>query len=361
MKYAPRIDVWPPLPFTPYARRPLESLPFPLEEPGCRVFSRARQGLYEGVKALGLRPGDEILVPAYHHGSEVEALVQAGLACRFYDLGEDSIIDEEELESLLGPRVKGLHLTHYLGIPQDAARWRAWCDKRGLLLIEDAAQAWLGRHDDGKPVGSHGDLAIFCLYKTFGIPDGAAVVSKVPPEPPREKSRPELGHVARGHASYLTQKWGWLAEVRRRKRTRPAEYDPEEDFALGDCGQPASAMASFLLPRATTKAQAARASNYAFLLEHLGRFTPEEFSRPSEGASPFAFPIQAEDKEGFLARLSRRGVVALNFWLVPHFGLPDEGFPRAKELRESVVGLPVHQELGRRELAWIVEAVRESL
>ena len=48
------------------------------------------------------------------------------------------------------------------------------------MLIEDAAQAWLATRD-GTPVGSHGDLAFFCLYKSVGLPEGAALVMRSPP------------------------------------------------------------------------------------------------------------------------------------------------------------------------------------
>jgi dTDP-4-amino-4,6-dideoxygalactose transaminase len=62
-----------------------------------------------------------ILVPAYNHGSEIEALLRAGIVCRFYDVGESLEPDEEELEALLDTRVRPLYLIHYLGFPQDAA------------------------------------------------------------------------------------------------------------------------------------------------------------------------------------------------------------------------------------------------
>ena len=141
-----------------------------------------------GVKALGFKPGDVILVPAYNHGSEIEALVRAGIVCRFYDVGQHLEPDEENLEALLDTHVRALYLIHYLDLPQDAARWWAWCDERGLLLIEDAAQTWLSWHD-GTPVGSHDDLSIFCLYKTFGLPEGAAVISRSPPDPQHPLAR----------------------------------------------------------------------------------------------------------------------------------------------------------------------------
>ncbi|MGH2982051.1 MAG: DegT/DnrJ/EryC1/StrS family aminotransferase, partial [Solirubrobacterales bacterium] len=94
-----------------------------------------------------------MLVPAYHHGSDVGALVEAGLRCRFYDAGERLEPDPAELEGLLGGRTRALYLIHHLGFAQDAPRWRRWCDERGLLLIEDAAMAWPAELD-GRPLGS---------------------------------------------------------------------------------------------------------------------------------------------------------------------------------------------------------------
>ncbi len=353
MKTKPRLNVGPPLPLRVYTRRPARKLPFPLEERQCYIFSRARHGLFVGVKALGLGPGTEVLVPAYHHGSEVEALVQAGITCRFYDLGESSLQpDEQELEALLNPRVRALHLTHFLGLPQDAARWRHWCDERGLMLIEDAAQAWLSAQD-GVPVGSHGDLSIFCLYKTFGLPDGGAVLSSVPLQQPARKLGPAVSRVVRKHG----RRWGWFMEAHRRLR-RTREYDPKQDFALGTPMLASSTTTHLLLPRtASQQAQTRRAANYRFLRERLERFVPEPFRFLHEGASPFAFPLHLERKKEALVRLDQHGVEAASLWPVPHPSLSPARFPRSTVLRENVIRLPVHQDLEVPELERIVRAV----
>jgi hypothetical protein len=60
--------------------------PFPLGEPRCRLYARARHGLWDAMRAAGLGPGDTVLAPAFHHGSEIEAFHQAGLGCRFYEV-----------------------------------------------------------------------------------------------------------------------------------------------------------------------------------------------------------------------------------------------------------------------------------
>ncbi|HYN35829.1 MAG TPA: DegT/DnrJ/EryC1/StrS family aminotransferase, partial [Actinomycetota bacterium] len=179
----PRLSVRPSLTPAVYVRKAAAKLPWPLEEEGCRLYARSRHGIWDGLKAIGLKPGDELLVPAYHHGSEIEAIVQAGLRCRFYETPPDVIPDERELATLVEshPEIKGLFLIHYLGFPQDSARWRKWCDERGLLLIDDSAQAFLAT-SSGKPVGSLGDLAVFCIYKTYGVIDGAAMICTNPPD-----------------------------------------------------------------------------------------------------------------------------------------------------------------------------------
>ena len=140
-------------------RRPTRDPAFPLGAPGCLLLRKARQALYFGIQSLDLRPGDEILLPAYHHGSEVEAFRRTGLTCRFYDVDPTLRPAARTLDELIGPRTQALYLIHYLGFPQDAPGWLQWCRERGLLLIEDAAQAWLASVQ-GRPLGSFGDLAI---------------------------------------------------------------------------------------------------------------------------------------------------------------------------------------------------------
>jgi CelD/BcsL family acetyltransferase involved in cellulose biosynthesis len=345
---ATRLDVWPPLPPGVYARRPAPSLPYPLDEPGCSLFERARRALLHGLHELGLGPGDEVLVPAYHHGSEIEALIASGVDLAFYDAGADLAPDPDELDGLAGPRTRALYLIHYLGFPQDAPRWRRFCDERGLLLIEDAAQAWLAR-TGGAPVGSFGELAIYCLYKTFGVPDGAALLLAVPAAGAPTPASAGLRPLAARHAAWVLARSPALAGLAERLRPASAPYSPERDFALGEAGAPSRAT-RLVLPRvADADAAVRRRSNSRVLLDALGEAVPEPF-RALDGASPFALPVRAADKEAMLARLASRGVHALNLWSVPHPAVPPGRFPRAAALRDGLVGLPVHQELRTTDL-----------
>jgi CelD/BcsL family acetyltransferase involved in cellulose biosynthesis len=353
------LSVRPPLPPGTLARRPADVLPFPLSGARCFLYARARHALYTGVLALGLEAGDEVLLPAYHHGSEVEALLQAGLVPRWYAGGPDLQPDEAELERLVGPRTRALYAIHYLGFPQAADRWRQWCDERGLLLLEDAAQAWLATLD-ARPLGAFGDLAVMCLYKTFGFPDGATLVMRQAQAPPtRPAGRPGFALLAR-EAAWLISRSQTLAALEARRAASRPPYDARKDFALGEPHSMPSQDTLFLLPRtADPDAAARRRANYRQLLDALGDMVPAPFDALPETASPFGFPVAVADKAALLRHLDDRHVRGVNFWSAAHPALPRDGFEQVAARREQTVCLPVHQELRPDDVERIANATRE--
>jgi hypothetical protein len=341
-----RLTVWPPLPPGLYLRRP-QPLPFPLDDPRCRLFELARHALWHGVRALGLRPGDEVLVPHYHHGSEIEVLAQLGLECRFYegDRGLEPV--EAELEALATSRTRALLLIHYAGFPQASGRWRRWCDDRGLLLLEDAAQAWLAG-EEGRPVGSLADVAVFCLYKTFGVPDGAALVTKGTVTASVRRPRLDPLRLARRHAAWVR---GRLAVPSSQPEPTAAVVTPDDDFALGAPLFGPHPAAAFLLRRMGHDVAETRRANYRGLLERLpAGSTAPPFDEVPAGASPFVFPLSTSRKDDALRRLRRAGIHAFDFWSFGH-PLAQASQPESvRERRGRTIGLPVHQELRSADL-----------
>jgi perosamine synthetase len=352
-----RLTPLPPLPVMIHVAEQQPS-PFPLGLPGCRLYERARHGLWHGVAAAGLVRGDVVLAPAFHHGSEIEAFERAGLQCRFYEVAEDFGPDPAALDGLLDPKVRALHLVHYLGFPQPVARWRRWCDERNLLLIEDAAQAWLAG-DDGVPLGSSGDLSVFCLYKTYGVPDGAALFARVPPAPLGASSRKGISAMGRRHASWFLQRSSSLSWLRERFE-RPPVFDHTEDIALGEPNVGASMATLQLVPRLTSAPAARRRANYGWLLSRLSEVVPQPFRAVPAGASPFVFPVETADKDGLAARLRQRRIDALSFWTYPHPSL-GPGYPLTETARQRWLGLPVHQELRQADLEHIADSVSRCL
>jgi dTDP-4-amino-4,6-dideoxygalactose transaminase/CelD/BcsL family acetyltransferase involved in cellulose biosynthesis len=353
----PSIAFYPPLAPGGLLRRPCERLPYPLEDGGCVLFSRGRHAIWQGARALGLGPGDVALVPAWHHGAEIEALRRAGIELAFYESGPLLEPDAAELDALLDERVRVLVLTHYLGFPQDAARWRAWCDERELLLFEDAAHASLARAS-GRPAGAYGDAAIWCLFKTFAVPDGAALrLRDAGPTPDGERAS-GAGLLARRHAQWLLQRAPGLARAAGRRRSNGG-FELRAEVALGEPGSPPSAATVRLLARVCDeRAAQRRRANYAVLLEELRDQVPPPFDRLPEGAVPLGLPMCAASKHALIERLSERGIDAVDFWSEPHPLLEADRFAQSAFRRESTVLLPVHQELRPADLERLVDAAR---
>lgn len=365
MYFARRLSIWPTLPLNVHFRPISKWQPFPFNDDGCRVYSRARHAIWNACRTLGLGSNDVVLVPDYHHGCEIEALLQAGVNIRYYEVTELLEPDPKRLDDMLTPDVKVLYLIHYLGFPQDAIRWRQWCDERGLLLFEDAAQAFLAEFDN-RPLGTFGHAGVFCLYKTYGIPDGGAVVMNVPPALSKSKYPSGKWGVFKRHVNWVAERWAVIGSIHLlikplTKKLKKKNHNPHKEFELGDPFTMASDMTMRLMPKLVDRSTARRRrENYQFLLEHHRHLVPRPFLNLPEGASPFVFPVEANDADEVLKKMRRFGVEGLLFWRNPHPSLPVNDFPNSKAFRNRVFGVPVHQELTRSELMQISEALHKS-
>jgi dTDP-4-amino-4,6-dideoxygalactose transaminase len=330
------------------------NLPFPLREDSVTLSERGRHSLYLGLKGLGVGAGDEVLVPAYHHGSEVEAILRSGAECRFY-AGTDRLEpDPDELEELIGPKTRALHLTHYIGFGQDCERWRRWCSERGLLLLEDAAQSWLSAQN-GQPLGSFGDLAIFCLYKSVGVWDGAALVCRAPVDVEHSGAAAGLVEAAKPAVLWAAQHRLVPERVAMRK-PGSGEFDAASEFALGDPSSPPSRATSSLIPFFNyPRVPERRRRYYRRLLEALGDRVEPPFDELPPGTSPMIFLLKVGDKAGFIEHMREARIKPVDFWSVPHPSFEAEHFPAIAERRATTVGLPVHQELSDADVDWIAE------
>src|SRR5260370_5676130 len=158
--------VWP--------RRRHPELPFPFNHPSARYFYFARNAIYALARHWNLA-GKEVLFPSYFHGVELEALLAAGVHVRFYPVRQGMRVNLDEVVSLIRDRTRVIYLIHYLGFPGPVRELSELCRHRNLLLIEDCALALLSRHEE-RLLGSWGDAAIYCLYKSLPVPNGGAIV-----------------------------------------------------------------------------------------------------------------------------------------------------------------------------------------
>jgi dTDP-4-amino-4,6-dideoxygalactose transaminase len=348
--------------------------PFPLGASGARYFYVARYGIYQLFRALGFAPADTVLVPAYHHGNEVRAIRAAGARVEFYPSGLDLRADPDELEALLSRRPRALYLIHYLGWPQPVARIERLCRKYGVLLIEDCALSLLSE-TEGRPLGSFGDHAVFCLYKTLPVPNGGVLVQNRGRLDALERLRlrPCRALSIAGRTAELMGDW-----VRSRsdaagralfalKRAagqalsglglaRQPVGDSGFDLEQADVGM--SPLSAAVLRRCDYAAvKAARRRNFRLLLDRLaGRVAllPLELE---EGVCPLFFPVLVRDKARAAQELWRRGIGAVTFWNRGDPEAEHRGFEETRFLREHVLELPIHQDVTPGQIDYMADQV----
>ncbi len=124
--------------------------------------------LHIGISALGIGPGDEVIVPSYSFIASSFAVVQAGAIPVFADVTEDHTIDPASIEKLITKRTKGIVVVHLYGVVADMGPILEIAKKHNLYVIEDVAQC-IGGEYKGKKAGTIGDVGCFsfCQSKHF--------------------------------------------------------------------------------------------------------------------------------------------------------------------------------------------------
>lgn len=121
---------------------------------------------------FGAKRGDEIIVPALSYAATGHAVVHAGFTPVFVDIDLETLnIDVDKIERAITPRTRAIFPVHLMGKPAPMTEIMDIAKKRGLTVIEDAAEAW-GAMYKGKYVGSIGDLGAFSLYVAHIITSG---------------------------------------------------------------------------------------------------------------------------------------------------------------------------------------------
>jgi dTDP-4-amino-4,6-dideoxygalactose transaminase len=137
--------------------------------PGCVAVANGTDALVVALHALGLRPGDEVLVPAFTFFATAEAVAWAGGVPVFVDVEPGTFnIDVADAEARATSRTVGMMPVHLYGQPCDLDAALAACARHGWWLIEDAAQAQ-GASWGGRRVGTFGALAGWSFYPSKNL------------------------------------------------------------------------------------------------------------------------------------------------------------------------------------------------
>jgi len=133
------------------------------------------------MAALGIGPGDEVILPTWTWHSCFNAIVLAGALPVFAEIDESFNIDPADIESKITPQTKAIMVVHLQGNPADMDRILAIAKKHRVPVVEDCAQS-VGASYKGRPVGSLGDIGIYSMQinKTITAGEGGAVVMNDP-------------------------------------------------------------------------------------------------------------------------------------------------------------------------------------
>ena len=143
------------------------------------AVSSGTGALQVAMAALGVGPGQEVIVPAYLWVSVAAAVVNLGAIPVVADIDDTFTLDPAAVEQAITPRTSGIVLVHMSGAPGDAEAILAVARKHNLFLLEDCAQC-AGGSVGGKKVGGFGDMAIFSfqINKNMTSGEGGCVVTE---------------------------------------------------------------------------------------------------------------------------------------------------------------------------------------
>lgn len=313
----------------------------------CVSAANGTDTLYIAMHALGLKPGDEVIVPAQTWISTSETVGQHGATAVFVDIDPVThTIDPGLVEAAITARTVGIIPVHLYGQAADMDPILAIARKRGLWVLEDCAQAHLAAYK-GRQVGTFGDIASWSFYpgKNLGAMGDAGAATTNSDDLARRMARfARHGGITKGdheiegvnsrldglQAAILRVKLPHLAEWTRRRRAVAARYD-------------------------------------RLLAGVFGLTTPVE----AEGREHVyhLYVVEADSRDELQAALKARGVpTVINYRRALPFlpayadrGHTADDFPVAHRMQGRILSLPIFAELTEAQGEEVAAAVRDVI
>ncbi len=314
--------------------------------------------LFLALKAWGVGPGDEVLVPAMTFVASAGAVLHTGATPVFVDVDpRTGLIDLELAEQSIGPSTKALMVVHLYGQMVDMHAARAVVDRHGLKLLEDSAHCLEGGRDDIRP-GQLGDAACFSFYATKNITsgEGGALVSN---------DRDLCDRVKR------LRLHGMSTDAVHRYTNRYKHWDVDEVGYKANLTDVQSALLIGQLGRVESGLERREviAREYERRLVELGLGFPEV--TPGSRSARHVFTTWAPEgrRDGFLATLQEAGIgVAVHFRAVPTlrvFANRHEttrlSCPQAERIGECTLTVPLYPSMTDAEVDEVVAALRRCV
>jgi dTDP-4-amino-4,6-dideoxygalactose transaminase len=309
----------------------------------CVGVASGLDALHLSLLALGVRPGDEIIVPSNTFVATWLAVSQCGARPVAVEPDEGTFtLDPARLERAMGPRTRAIVPVHLYGHPADMDPILDIAKRRGIPVLADAAQAH-GALYRGRPVGALGDAAAWSFYpgKNLGaLGDGGAVTTDDAALAERLRilrnygSRTKYVNEVRGFNSRLDELQAALLRVKLRR---------------------------------LDAWNARRREIAARYLDGLRSAPSVRLPRVAAWASPVwhLFVVRAAARASLQDHLARAGVVTLvHYPIPPHLqaayadlGWPRGAFPIAERMHDEVLSLPIGPHMTDEQVTEVIEAV----
>ncbi|MCC7518758.1 MAG: DegT/DnrJ/EryC1/StrS family aminotransferase [Verrucomicrobiae bacterium] len=316
------------------------------------------------LMAFEIGPGDEVITTPYSFFATASCIARVGAKAVFADISlDDYNLDPEEVKKRITPRTKAILPVHLYGQAADMTPWLSEAKRRGIRVIEDAAQA-IGASDLGRPVGGFGDLGCFSFFPSKnlgGFGDGGLLTAH--DDALAEKLRvlrvhgakPKYHHHLLGVNSRLDTIQAALLRVKLRHldgwasaRARNAALYTKLFVEAGLAAKPS-----------------ARASGASEEDDRKPILLPET-RRTRHVFNQFVIRTRAlEMRDRLRAHLQKAGVGTEIYYPVPlhlqkcfaAWGYQAGDLPRAEKAAASTLALPIFPELTEREIRDVVETI----
>ena len=308
--------------------------------------------LHVALLAHSIGAGDEVVLPAFSFAATANTVLQAGARPVFVDVRDDGgNIDLAQVEAAITERTRAIIVVHLYGLPCDVGAFAALCGRRGIVLIEDAAQA-VGAAVGGRKVGAFG-TGCFSLYATKNLQTGEGGVITTSDAAIADRAR--LFRSQGERIRYVTEELGY-------------------NYRMSEV---AAALGLTQLPKIDARNEqrrmnAARLSELLAPLEDQGKLVlPRTLPGRTHVWHQYTARVTAgcEARDALQASMRERGVETAVFYPTPihrqplyqRLGYGDLDLPVAQLLADEVLSLPVHPALSDDDLDQIARAVVGSL
>lgn len=312
--------------------------------PHSIALNSGTSALHLGLLALGIGPGDEVIVPSFSFAASANAIALTGARPIFCDVEEDFFtLDVEHARSLVTGRTKAIMPVHLYGQLANMVAIQQLAQERNLFIVEDAAQAH-GASLAGRPAGLWGDLAAFSFYPTKNMTAG------------------EGGMVVTSSDSVVR-----MVKLLRNQGME-AKYHNEVVGFNNRMTELAAAIGIGQLARVDTFNRR-RQKNAAQLIKRLssvpGLILPK--TRQDSLHVYHQFTVRIPNKrDQVLEKMHEDGVSAAVYYPTPIHRLPAYGelgldLPVTEKHCREVLSLPIHPRLSRRDVEKVASALERAL